>query len=103
MDVSTWEAIAEWEPVLRYISGRDGLPAVGHHYPLSGFHTSFLYLETVVVSSLAPAPVRSTIKSFLKKRYASIYSPVHVLAFYLDPLFLGCRDASRVSCIKPSV
>jgi hypothetical protein len=26
-----------------------------------------------------------------------------VLAFYLDPFFLGCRDASRISSIKPFV
>jgi hypothetical protein len=81
-------------------SGCDGLLAVGHH-PLSGVHASFLYLETAVASSLAPSPVRSTIILFLKKRYASIYSPVHVLAFYLDPFVLGCRDASQVSSIKP--
>jgi hypothetical protein len=53
MDVSTWDAIAEWEPVLRYI-------AVVTDYlqskttPLSGVHMSFLYLKTVVASSLAP-------------------------------------------------
>jgi hypothetical protein len=102
IDVSTWDAIAEWEPVLRYV-------AVVTDYrqsdstPLSGVHASFLYLETVVASSLAPAPVRSTITSFLKKFYASIYSPVHVLAFYLDSFFLGCRDASRISFLKPFV
>jgi hypothetical protein len=81
MDVSTWDAIAEWEPVLRYIVVvTDYLQS--DTTPLSGDHASFLYFETVVASSLATAPVRSTITSFLKKRYASIYSPVHVLAFY---------------------
>jgi hypothetical protein len=99
MNVSTWGAIAEWEPVLRYI-------AVVTDYlqsdttPMSGVHVSFLYLETVVASSLAPAPIRSTITSFSKKRYANIYSPVHVLEFYLDPVFLGsCRDSSQISSI----
>jgi hypothetical protein len=70
--------------------------------PLSGVHVPFSNLETVVALSLAPAPVRSTITSFLK-RYTSIYSPVHVLAFYLNPFFLGCLDASRISSIKPFV
>jgi hypothetical protein len=102
MNVSTWDAIAEWEPVLRYI-------AVVTDYlqsdttPLSFVHASFLYLETVGASFLAPTPVRSTITSFLKKLNASIYSPAHVLAFYLEPFFLGCRDASRISSIKPFV
>jgi hypothetical protein len=102
MDVLTWDAIAEWEPVLRYIAVvTDCL--LSDTTPLSGVHVSFLYLETVVASSLAPAPVRSTIISFLEKHYASIYSLVHVLEFYLDPFFLGCRDASRISSIKPFV
>jgi hypothetical protein len=56
MNVSTWDAIAEWEPVLRY-------RAVVTDYLqsdttlLSGVHVSFLYLESVVASSLAPASV----------------------------------------------
>jgi hypothetical protein len=56
-----------------------------------------------VASSLVPAPVRSTIRLFLKKRHARIYSPVRVLPFYLDPFFVGCRDATRVSSIKPFI
>jgi hypothetical protein len=61
------------------------------------------HLETVVASSLDPALVQSTITLLLKKRYESIYSPVYVLAFYLDPFVLGCRDASRVLSIKPFI
>jgi hypothetical protein len=100
IDVSTWNAIAEWEPVLRYIAVvTDDLQS--YTIPLSDIHVSFLYFETVVASSSVPAPVRSTITSFLKKHYASIYSPVHVLAFFLDPFSLGCRDASRISFMKP--
>jgi hypothetical protein len=83
-------------------SGRDGLPAVGHHLP-AWRPCVLVILETVVASSLAPAPVRSTITLLLKRRYASIYSLVHVLAFYLDPFFLGCRDASPVPSIKPFI
>jgi hypothetical protein len=102
MDVSKWDAIAEWEPVLRYIViVTDYLQSETN--PLSGVHASYLYLETVMASSLATAPVPSTITSFVTKRYASIYSSVHVLSFYLNPFFLGCRDASRVSSIKPFV
>jgi hypothetical protein len=59
--------------VLRYIAVvADYLQS--DNTPLSGVHVPFLYLETVVASSLAPAPDRSTITSFLKRRYASVYS-----------------------------
>jgi hypothetical protein len=89
INVSTWDTIAKWEPVLRYIAVVTDYLQSGIT-PLSSVHVSFLYLETVLASSLAPAPVRSTITSFLKRRYASIYAPVHVLAFYLEPFILGC-------------
>jgi hypothetical protein len=57
MDVSTLDAIAEWEPVMRCIAVvTDYLQS--DTIPLSGVHASFIYLETVVASSLAPAPVR---------------------------------------------
>jgi hypothetical protein len=52
MDVSTWDAIAEWEPMLRYIAVvADYLQA--DTTALSGVYASFLHLETVVESSLA--------------------------------------------------
>jgi hypothetical protein len=34
-------------------------------------------------------------------RYATIYSAVHILAFYLDPALVKIRQASRMSGIKP--
>jgi hypothetical protein len=54
MDVSTWDAIAEWEPMLRYIVVVTDL-LQSDTTPLSGVHASFLYLEIVVASSLGPS------------------------------------------------
>jgi hypothetical protein len=84
MDVSTWDAIAEWEPMLRYIAVKTDYLQLDIT-PLSGIQVSFLYLEAVVASALAPAPVRSTSTLFLKKRCASIYLLVHVLEFLSGP------------------
>jgi hypothetical protein len=82
-------------------SGRDGLPAAGHHPPPIWRPCVFIIPRNC--RGVAFGPRAGSVDYFIKKRYASIRSPVHVLAFYLDLSFFGCRDASRTSSIKPFV
>jgi hAT family C-terminal dimerisation region len=63
---------------------------------------SFLYLERVFKdASGVDAETKIRLFTYLKMRYATIYSAVHFLAFYLDPAFVKIRQASRMSGIKP--
>jgi len=48
-----------------------------------------------------PAAVRDDVRSMIKARYATIFTPAHILAFHLDPPFVRFRHASRVSQVKP--
>jgi hypothetical protein len=90
-----------WAPVLREIA------AVTTYLeddttPLSGVHLSFLYLERVFKdASGVDAEREICLFTYLKMRYATIYSAVHVLSFYLNPAFVNIRQDSRMSGIKP--
>jgi hypothetical protein len=63
---------------------------------------SFLYLERVFKdASGVDSETKILLFTYLKMRYATIYSAVHILAFYLDPAFVNLRQVSRMSGIKP--
>jgi len=45
--------------------------------------------------------VRDQVRALIKALYATIVTPAHLLALFLDPLFVQFREASRASAIKP--
>ena len=100
LDNSNWDAVSVWEPVLRNIAAiTDYLQA--DTTPLSGVHAAFLCLEASLVPSSVSGSMRAEILGFIKARYATIFSHVHILAFYLDPLFMPYKEVSRASAVKP--
>jgi len=100
MENDDWDNVAQWEPVLRT------LLAVTNYVqadttPLSGVHACFLSLEASLVLFNFPLSIRDEIRGVIKLRYATIFSPAHVLSFCLDPVFLPFREMSRASTVKP--
>jgi hypothetical protein len=90
-----------WAPVLREIAAVTTY-VEDDTTPLSGVNLSFLYLERVFKdASGIDAETKIRIFTYLKMRYATIYSAVLVLAFYLYPAFVNIRQDSRMSGIKP--
>jgi hypothetical protein len=76
----------------------DRLSSGRHH---AGVHASFLHLERSLVSLCLSLIDQTQIRKFHKARYSKIYSPVHILAFYIDPLFVRSHLASKASKLKP--
>jgi hypothetical protein len=88
IDDDNWSRLKVWSPILRVI-------AVVTTYleddttPMSGVHLSFLYLERVFKDvSGVYTETKIRLFTYQKMRYATIYSAVHILAFYLDPAFV---------------
>jgi len=100
MDNDNWDNVAQWEPVLCTLASMTNY-LQADTTPLSGVHASFLSLEASLMPTTFPAAVRDQVRSFIKARYAAIVTPAHVLAFFLDPLFVQFREASRASAVKP--
>jgi Protein of unknown function (DUF 659)/hAT family C-terminal dimerisation region len=101
IDDDNWRRLKVWAPILREIAAVT-MYLEADTTPLSGVHLSFLYLERVFKdASGVDAATKTRILAYLKMRYATIYSAVHILAFYLDPALVKVRQASRMSVVKP--
>jgi hypothetical protein len=101
IDDDNWSRLKVWAPILREIAAITTY-LEADTTPLSGVHLSFLYLERVFKdASGVDAATKIRLFRYLKMRYATIYSAVHILAFYLDPALVKVRQASRMSDIKP--
>jgi len=99
-DNSNWDFVARWKPVARKIVAiTDYLQADATQ--LSGLPASFLCLEASLVPSNVPGSMRDKILGFIKARYATLFSHVHILALHLDPLFISYKEVSRASSAKP--
>jgi hypothetical protein len=68
---------------------------------VSGVHLAFVYLNYFVFSTTLNEETKTAIGGFLKSRYSTVYDDIHVLSFYLDPLFVPAREASRRCQVKP--
>lgn len=100
MDTANWDGVAMWEPVISTVASiTDYLQT--YITPLSGIHASFMSPEAALLPASGPDGARAAILSFIKARYATIYSEVDILTFYLNPLFVPYREASRASRVKP--
>jgi len=95
-----WDNVAQWEPVLCTLSAITNY-LQADTTPLSDVYACFLSLEAYLVPSNFPLSIRDEIRGFIKLRYATIFSPAHVLSFYLDPVFVLIREMSRASTVKP--
>jgi len=99
-DNSNWDTVTTWEPVVRNIAAITDY-SQADTTPLSGVHAPFLCLDASLVPSNVPGTMRDEILGFIKARYATIFSHVHILAFYLVPLFMSYKEVSRASAVKP--
>ena len=100
MESDNWDNVAQWEPVLCTLSAITNY-LQADTTPLSGVHACVLSLEASLVPSNFPLSIRDEIRGFIKLRDATIFSPAHVLSFYLDPVFVPFREMSRASKVKP--
>jgi hypothetical protein len=100
IDDDNWSRLKVWAPILREIAAVTTYPEADTT-PLHGVHLSFLYLECVFKdASGINAGTNIRLFTYLKMQYATIYSAVPILAFYLDPALVKIRQASRMSGIK---
>jgi hypothetical protein len=98
-DPELWDAVDLWAPILSEIAAvTDYLQS--DTTPLSGVHLSFVYLSYFVLSTTLNEETKTAIVGFMKSRYATVYDDIHVLSFYLDPLFVPAREASRRCKVK---
>jgi hypothetical protein len=99
-DAKSWDAVDLWAPILSEIA------AVANYLQsdtttLSGVHLAFVCLNYFVLSTTLNEETKTAIFGFLKSRYATVDDNIHVLLFYLDPLFVPAREASRMFQLKP--
>jgi hypothetical protein len=93
-DPELWDAVDLWAPILSEIAAvTDYLQS--DTTPLSGVHLYFVYLSYFVLSTTLNEETKTANAGFLKSRYATVYDDIHVLSFYLDPLFVPAREAFR--------
>jgi hypothetical protein len=98
-DPELWDAVDLWVPILSEIAAvTDYLQS--DTTPLYGVHLSFAYLSYFLLSITLYEETKTAIAGFLKSRYATVYDYIHVLSFYLDPLFVPAREASRRCKVK---
>jgi len=100
MESDDWDNVAQWEHVMCTLSAITNY-LQAETTPLSGVHACFLSLEASLVPSNFPFSIRDEIRGFIKLRYATIFSPAHVLSFYLDPVFVPLHEMSRASMVEP--
>jgi hypothetical protein len=98
-DPKSWDAIDLWAPILSEIAAvTDYLQS--DTTPLYGVHLVFVYLNYFVLSTTVNEETKMAIVGFLKSRYATVCDDMHVPSFYLDPLFVPAREASRRRQVK---
>jgi hypothetical protein len=98
-DPELWDAVDLWTQILSEISAvPDYLQS--DTTPLSGFHLSFVYMSYIVLSTTLDEETKTAIAGFLKSLFTTLYDDIHVLSFYLDPLSVPARDASRMFKVK---
>jgi len=100
MENDDWDNVAQWEPALYTFSAIINY-LQADTTPLCGVFACFLSLEAYLMPSNFPLSIRDEIRGFIKLRYATIFSPAHVLSFYPDPVFVPFREMSRASTVKP--